>query len=1094
MSPCVPAEATAGDEYDSGLAYLEDSRAIDIPSALGRFHAALALDPTHAGANVFAAILELAQIVDDPALASLRLDFSNGSDSATISQYLSRVNQGEDIDSIIVSGEGHTYREYSWGTDPTASTAQAILDRILADTFPHVEAHLTAAANANTAFAFPGNLNDDAGGSDTYEIDKTEILFMHSVLLGYKAILTILTSYNLDVTETPENIPDTTSWEEFRANHPNLLTANHSWDTAWKSIIEIDSKVNEALLFLDAKSDSESTTNTDFIRRIVLTDTWDDRFVTDTHLADFFRWHSDTVGRLLMGDTYTFKPNKANLDIGGVAVAPETLFLDPPDRTTLHDLDPPRGRSPEWGEFAGFDATFSGILPGMTAENLFLHIHEPDTYFIVTTTQTIDLNSIYSNSWWLPDNVDIKFGATGAAVTLIRRTTYGSSDYWKLTFTPQETASGHHVRVMFSNPKRLQPFETYKIKNFGHFAGQAVRVVPWTATNGLAADAGSDATTFQNKFSSVLLENAWLNYAADTVAIFQMANAGPQFDTLSTTVVKDVTNDTTLLSANAGLLGWFVAGAPATPTDSTQIEGIVSWLSGDTGTALDQDFVVKVNELLVYPDTNSPFGVFTDQNSIPLPGVTVTFSIFKTPSGATGQDLDTEQTTTDAFGLAYTRLTLGNKPGIYTVKASLSGDSGGGDVLLFATSSGITLWPGDDWFMFALPRQPASASPSTILTTNSRIPSGTWKMYGYDPTTDAISEPSSLKTGRGYWLKTLATELIIVDATNSSALTDTQYLPLDPGWNQVGTPFEQVYSIDWMRVQTAAGNIVDLDTAADSGILVKRFHAYFGASFGYEDCPNASFGRTQCYFYPFEGQWVYANSSCTLVIPPPVSSGSAQGAARITTATYRAPIHSDYSAPSLAVAAAPLAPKKSDDWTIQLIAQSGKYSDLMNVVGVRPQPTDPIFKAPNSPDGVQLAIRSGDARYSSAFLSGVEEPAWEIEVSSGKAGNVTVRAGNVASVPSDVPLTLTDRTTGIETDLRKNSSYTYSSAAGEVRSFSLAAEEPSLLSKVKLPAVCVIRQTFGSDSFLTRALRNLRDTILSHPVGRRLTKMYYGLV
>jgi hypothetical protein len=82
--------------------------------------------------------------------------------------------------------------------------------------------------------------------------------------------------------------------------------------------------------------------------------------------------------------------------------------------------------------------------------------------------------------------------------------------------------------------------------------------------------------------------------------------------------------------------------------------------SAAISTALTNPFVVTV----------------TDAGGNPVSGVSVSWSITGTPTGATGQALSSTSTTTDVNGQASTTLTLGNKVGTYTVQASSTGLTG----------------------------------------------------------------------------------------------------------------------------------------------------------------------------------------------------------------------------------------------------------------------------------------------------------------------------------------------------------------------------------------------------------------------------------
>lgn len=1085
--PAQRAFATADDEYLAGLTYLEDTTNIDIAQALSRFHAALSLDPAHGAANVFAAVLEFAQIADDGGLKTMRLALSDGRDSATSSYYISHVlGRDEDFDSMT------NYRHYVFGSsDPKASDVQAVMNRILTDSFPHMEAHLVAAEN--TIFDLPGKLMDEARRPDTVEIDKTEILALHSGLLAVKAVLVILTSYDLDVDIDPENVPDTIDWKDFKDTHPDLLTANGNWDTAWAAIREIDTKIYDARAYLASESDSQDS---DLIRRITDgLDTTNSRYINDTDFNRALDWHSDTVAKVFRGDSITFDSAGAQPELGRFAVVPSALFSSPPDRADLNDLESVRGRGLEWNDAAPIDPTLGGILPGMTMNKMFIWATDPDTYFVVDQAQTIDLNDVTQFGFWNATNrphkvIDLRF-TSAAPVTVLRRNTSAGGDLWRVDITPNNT--GHHVRLFFKEDARdFFPWETFKIRRPGDFAGPAMRVVPWMFSGDDAVDAGSDASTFSSYFSSFTVSNAWLKYAADTLAMFVLPNAQPQFDTIPTSTIKSPSNDTTLvigsLTGTDARLGWFLTGAPASGSDSILLFSLYNAISGDASQALDRDFAVAVYKIRTFADTQ--FGFFTDYDYLPIAGVPVTFSIHDAPNGASGQDLDTTSTATNDSGLAYTRLTLGNVGGAYTVKAALSADSGGADVLMFGITEGVKPWAGGEWGLFSLPRQPPDLTTSGIMA-GGTVSSGNWRFYEYDPATDAFSQPSSLAMGRGYWLKTLVDGLIVIDPATSTELTDTQYVSLTPGWNQIGIPFEEVYTSKNLLVRVG-GTIVSIDTAADSGIVDNAFYTYGGSSVGYSVCDGSV---TTCYFYPFEGQWMYASAACDLVFPPPSTSASTpatSGSARLSSASYRSPNHPEQYAPKFYAASPPMAAKNYDEWTVQLMAESGKYRDLANIVGVRAAPPRTLRKAPRAPLGVHLSINKSGGKYATAYCLPDEKPSWDIEVYSAQPGSVTVRAANLSSVPEDLPLTLTDLSTHAQVNLRENPSYTYASGVAESRSFNISTDKPSLLNKVVHPAACVIASVFGPASRTIEMFRTLRDICLNTSLGRRLTRIYYG--
>ncbi len=137
-------------------------------------------------------------------------------------------------------------------------------------------------------------------------------------------------------------------------------------------------------------------------------------------------------------------------------------------------------------------------------------------------------------------------------------------------------------------------------------------------------------------------------------------NASGQASTVLTLGNKVGTYTVTAISAG-------LSGSPITFTATATVGPAVAISltagnnqSGTIGALLAYPFVVTV----------------TDIGGYAISGVSVSFAIATTPSGTTGQLLNTAITTTNASGQASTVLTLGNKVGTYTVTAISAGLSG----------------------------------------------------------------------------------------------------------------------------------------------------------------------------------------------------------------------------------------------------------------------------------------------------------------------------------------------------------------------------------------------------------------------------------
>ena len=112
-------------------------------------------------------------------------------------------------------------------------------------------------------------------------------------------------------------------------------------------------------------------------------------------------------------------------------------------------------------------------------------------------------------------------------------------------------------------------------------------------------------------------------------------------------------------------------------------------------------------------DLGRPFVVgLRDGCGAPVGGVTVTFAISGTPAGAVGQSLSSLTGATDAAGQVPITLTLGSKPGVYTVTAHTTGVSGMPAVFTATAAPGPV-----SRFTFASIGEQIETRPFTIVVT-----------------------------------------------------------------------------------------------------------------------------------------------------------------------------------------------------------------------------------------------------------------------------------------------------------------------------------------------------------------------------------------
>ena len=176
----------------------------------------------------------------------------------------------------------------------------------------------------------------------------------------------------------------------------------------------------------------------------------------------------------------------------------------------------------------------------------------------------------------------------------------------------------------------------------------------------------------------------------------------------------------------------------------------------------------------------------TDIGGNPVSGIGVNFSITGVPTNATQQALSTLSATSDASGLAGTRLTLGDKPGTYSVAAA-SGSLTGSPVAFSATATSglaaiLTLSSGDNQ---TGPINTALGAPFVVSVTDSggNPVSGTTVNFAIDTrpagaTGDNLSAASGVTGANGQTSTTLITGNKVGQYVVSAAATGLTGTPV----------------------------------------------------------------------------------------------------------------------------------------------------------------------------------------------------------------------------------------------------------------------------------------------------------------------------
>lgn len=311
----------------------------------------------------------------------------------------------------------------------------------------------------------------------------------------------------------------------------------------------------------------------------------------------------------------------------------------------------------------------------------------------------------------------------------------------------------------------------------------------------------------------------------------------------------------------------------------------------------------------------------------------------------------------------------------------------------------------------------------------------------YVPTLDPSSAGSLSPIGLGYFIQTPSP--ISYNTYGVSYDTSAFSLPLHEGWNMIGDPYDFAVDFNSMEVQDLAGNRITTQAAADNNQILPHIYYYSGGDYTFDTLPNGQ-------LRPWQAHWIYvvpANGSTLadgvkyyLIVTPAAVAGTTK-AIKLSSAktTTRA---------ATSVSATPRA-TGAGSWMVQLQAQTGSLHDNYNYVGESTRATmgmdaTKVPKPPKMSPSISLGVTHAGINVSTLAqdllpVGGTKQ--WTVTVTTDqKKANVTVSWPNIAAVPRNVKLTLTDPITGNTVDLRNNSSYQFVSGdANATRSFTLTA-------------------------------------------------------
>ncbi len=299
----------------------------------------------------------------------------------------------------------------------------------------------------------------------------------------------------------------------------------------------------------------------------------------------------------------------------------------------------------------------------------------------------------------------------------------------------------------------------------------------------------------------------------------------------------------------------------------------------------------------------------------------------------------------------------------------------------------------------------------------------------FKPTPDNSTLPAdTTPLGVGYFLKSNGPIQVV---TNGQSFDTSSFrIPLHEGWNMVGNPYRFAIPFEGLEFQDLSGTRLTAEQAADKKLILPFLYRRVGGQYQFERLPA---GNMQAW----EAQWMYVipqnaaslrtDTVLTMITTPvPVSGFSGRSAKALRSAAART-----------GTASLIRAPKVSGDgnWAVQLEASSRNLHDGYNFVGVTRSAVESsnslVPKPPQPSPYVSLGITHKDgngAVYAQYLQQAGGVKTWDVVVTTDQANtDITLRWPNISTLPKNYRLTLQDKTTGQEVDLRHQASYLFNS-------------------------------------------------------------------
>jgi len=325
--------------------------------------------------------------------------------------------------------------------------------------------------------------------------------------------------------------------------------------------------------------------------------------------------------------------------------------------------------------------------------------------------------------------------------------------------------------------------------------------------------------------------------------------------------------------------------------------------------------------------------------------------------------------------------------------------------------------PSKSYMMISLPIQPSDGSPQAILVDDLGAYDDTkWRLGRWSPADNGYHEytvnwnarQDNFRTGRGYWLIVKDSKSIDASGTSVDFIGDYTIV-LQPGWNQIGSPF--AFDIRWDEV-IKGENVQDYLYRYDDG--------------GYEPA---------IFMEPWYGYWVRNLGSVPDTIwVPQTEFGSTLSKAVSATGLEKL-------------------------WDIKLSVRCGDFRDDYNYLGVSPDASDgwdrlDFSEPPPAWTYVSLYFPHKDQRlhpadYTTDFRPEFDDGRiWEFDIKTNiSLSDIELNVDRIESVPIKFEVYLFDIEGRRVMNLRDDNGYRFNSR-GSDREFQIAIGTPEYIRKV----------------------------------------------